>query len=488
MSTVVYVTNTGAVWWKKNQQGWVTVEALNHDLTQPVWVVTDLGEETFSELTVPRIFGSDRTGFVNRQLANRFPDSLFRIALPPAQVGGLMDRLAPPSQTLTAIEPSDRVELAIAKIKAPVAGVWSTSMLMARMGQRANTPPNMFVVLSQSTGMRILFLKNKVPVLTRFISTAETAQEQATEVVRTLRHLENTHVVERGNERFAVLLLGGSLELASKLGEDRLNLLELPKKWTQYQETSWTYLLFDKALQKPPGQLAPLKYRISYLAQELSKAARVGVALTVAMVATLTGISVKAALEYQQQQQQLQQQLGAVTTAMSDTEEQIAKYGVAPEMVRKAVALDTEEIENVPSMAEHMVRVGESMRQFSALRIKKWRWRMLEAADPVCVADTAPTASPAQELSPEAELEQQLRKVEMQWVIEFPSGMGPYQLEQQVTEISKHLKAWKDARLVLDPANSMKKANITVASEFQAQASRDMTWCISVPIQTKVQP
>jgi hypothetical protein len=488
MSTVVYVTNAGAVWWEKNQQGWITVEAANHDVTQPVWVVTDLGEETFSELAVPRIFGSDRTGFVNRQLSNRFPDSLFRIALPPAQVGGLMDRLAPPSQTLTAIEPSDRVELAIAKIKAPVAGVWSASMLMARIGQRAGMPLNMFVVLSQPTGMRILFLKNKVPVLTRLITSAETPQDQATEVIRTLRHLENTHVVERVKDRFALLLLGGSQELSAKLGEDRLKLLELPKKWAVYQQSSWIHLLFDKALKKPPGQLAPLKYRVSYLAKEMSKSARIGVGVSLVAVTTLAGMSVKAALEFQTQQQQLQQQLGTITSEISNTEQEIAKFGVAPETVRKAVALDMDEIENIPSMEEHMVQVGQSLNLFPMLRLKSWRWRMLEVSEPVCIADTVPTATQLEVQTPESELEQQLRKVEIQWVIEFPSAMGPYQIEQQTIEISKKLKTWNDARLILDPVTTMKNTNITVATENQGQASRGMTWCMSVPIKTKVQP
>ena len=490
MSTVVYVTNTGAVWWKKIQNNWTTIEASSHDILRPVWVVTDLGEETFSELSVPRIFGADRSNFVNRQLANRYPESLFRIALPPPQVGGIMDRLAPPSQTLAAVEPSDRIELALARIKAPVAGVWSTSMLMASIGQRTSMPPNMFVLLCQPTSLRILFIKNKVPVLTRLITSAETPQEQATEVVRTLRHLENTHVVERGSERFGLLLIGGSEELSVKLSEDRLNLLELPKRWQLYQLSSWSHLLFDKALKNPSGQLAPLKYRVSYLAKVMSKAARIGVVMTIAAVVLLAGMSMKAAMDYQQQQLQQQQQLSIIAAEVSSVEEQIAKFGVAPEMVRKAVALDHDEIENAPNMAEHMVHVGQSMSQYPALRVKNWRWRILDAAEPICVLDVASSAPPMaqEEQSAEAEAEQQLRKVELKWIIEFPTSLGPYQLEQQTLEISNQLKQWKEARLLLDPVKTMKKANISIASNLQASVSREMTWCMSIPIKNKVQP
>lgn len=489
MGTIVHVTSAGAQWCKKTADGWETLEPAQHDSGKPVWVVTDLAEETFSELAVPRIFGNDRSSFVNRQLANRYPDSVFRIALPAAQVGGIMDRLAPPSQTLTAIEPSDRVELALARIKAPVAGVWSTSMLMARLGQRPTSPKNMFVILSQSTGLRILFLKNRIPVLTRLVTTALSAQEQATEVVRTLRHLENTHVVERGKERFALLLLGGDEELKSRLNDDRLSVLEIPKKWAHYQDIGWNFLLFEAALRKPPGQLAPMKYRIGYLALETAKKAWLGTGGVLVVALSMVTMSLLGGFQYQQQQQQVLQQLGLITTQIQDTEAQIERFGVSPASVRKAVALDTNEVENIPKMQDYMALLGHSLELYPALRIKNWRWRIVEAVETACLDEEAdPTVASSDGAEVIAEPEIPVRKAEVRWFIEFSSELGPYQLEQQVAAISAQVKTWKDTKLVLDPVVRIKRENISIASSAQSQASRTFQWCASVPIHPEARP
>jgi hypothetical protein len=489
MRTVVHVTVAGAAWWKKTAEGWEALEPSAHDVNKPVWVVTDLAEETFSELAVPRIFGSDRTSFVNRQLANRYADSVFRMALPPPQVGGIMDRLAPPSQTLTAIDPSDRVELALARIKAPLAGVWSTSMLMARLAQRPTLPKNMFVVLLQPTGMRILFVKNRVPVLTRFVSTAHSAQEQTSEVLRTMRHLENTHVVERSTERFALMLLGGNEELKNRLNDDRLTVLETPKKWERYQQIGWNYLLLEAALKSPTGQLAPLKYRISYLAQQMSKTAWIGSGIALVVAAFMSGFSWKAALESKTQQEQLLQTSSQVAADIQSAEDQIAKFGVSPARVRNAVALDTDEVENIPTMAAYMVQLGQVITPYPALRIKNWSWRIVEASEPLCVAENLNTTDPAAtELAEPIEPEIPARKVELEWAIEFPSDMGPYMLEQQISGMSNQVKAWKGVQLMLDPVTLVKGANISLASSRQSQSVRLMKWCVSVPVKSKEQP
>jgi hypothetical protein len=488
MGVVVHITSAGAQWCKKTPDGWVALEPSDHDVSKPVWVVTDLAEETFSELAVPRIFGKDRSSFVNRQLANRYPDSVFRIALPAAQVGGMMDRLAPPQQTLTAIDPSDRVELALARIKAPVAGVWSASMLMARLAQRPTLPKNMFVILSQEHALRILFVKNRVPVLTRLVTTAQSPQEQATEVVRTLRHLENTHVIERGKERFALMLLGGNEELKKRLNDDQLTVLESPKKWEHFPQIGWNYLLFEAALKSPLGQLAPMKYRISYLARQTTKAAWVGSAAVIVLAVVTASLSILSARDAQQQQQALQQQLSEIAVASQNTEELIAQYGVPPASVKQAVALDTQEIENIPNMTHYMVKLGEAMAPYPALRVQEWQWRVAEAEDAVCVSDDPSQLQAESTETSEAEPEAPSRKVELRWTIAFPAELGPYGLEQQMSAISKAVQGWSDAKLMLDPVIQLQQADISIASTAAGQAQRNMKWCMAVPIKNLEQP
>jgi hypothetical protein len=492
MTIVVQVTVNGSTWWKKTTAGWLGVEQSEVDVKEPVWVVTDLAEETFTELSVPRIFGPDRNNFILRQLANRFPESVFRIALPPPQTGGLMDRLAPPSQTLTAVEPADRVELALAKIKSPIAGVWSTSMLMARIGQRASMPQHLFVILSQPNGLRILFIKHRVPVLTRLVTSAETAQEKASEVIRTLRHLENTHVVERNTERYGVLLMGGEDEFAKKLAEDRLTLLSLPKKWQNKTIENWSFVLFDQAVKKPSGQLAPIKYRTTYLAKEVSKYASIATGLVVFVAACIATNTVLDSVKQRNHTQQLRQQLAAVSSEMSTVEEAISSYGVSPEEVKKAVEVDKTEIEIAPNMEQHMQQAGVIISQLPQLRLKSWSWRILGEADPICMADGMSTpdtgTSEIESVTTDVQETTSKHKVELKLAIVFPNGMSPTQFEQQTTQISNQLKAWKGSKLIQDPVKDLQKGSISIASAQLAPVAKETVWCVSLSAVDEVKP
>ena len=183
MATVLFLNAQGPCWWEKQGGVW---RLLPGPASDPVWVVTDLTEETLVEITVPRIFGNDRNLFVQRQLATRFPESPFRTALKFAPSGSLMNRLAPPKQILMAIEPANRLTAAMESVQTPVVGVWSVSVLLAQMGQAKSLPGTLLIVLGQAASTRIVFLKDHIPVLTRLVAGSNSASEQALEVVRTV--------------------------------------------------------------------------------------------------------------------------------------------------------------------------------------------------------------------------------------------------------------------------------------------------------------
>ena len=492
MHNVVHVSVAGAVWWQKTAKGWQTMDAPDTNTKAPVWVVTDLAEENFSEIKVPRVFGADRAGYIRRQLANRFPDSVFRIALPPPQAGGLMDRLAPPRQTLTAIEPADRVELALAHIKAPVAGVWSTSMLMARIGQRAAMPAHLFVVLFQPGGMRILFIKQRVPVLTRLITATQSELEQAAEIIRTVRHLENTHVMDRNKERYGVLLMGGSASVKAKLSEDRLNILPLPNRWSVNEEgASWNKVIFDQAINKPPGQLAPLKFRISFVASEIKKYARL-ISIFVALSAFgLVGVNAFKALQAERLGIELKKQIKTVESKISKADTDISAYGVSPDMVRKALTLDTEEVENAPDLEQHMIRLSEIISVIPEMRVKRWQWRVLEPAEAACTKDLTSASSAtavAESVDQIYPNQTSVRKVELQMTVAFAEGIGPRLLVKQTEEISNKFRKWSGALVIRDPALSLRKTDVSIPSLIRPNVVNETGWCVSVPAKIMVQP
>ena len=487
MATVLHISAAGPVWWEKTAAGWGSASGPGQG---PVWVVTDLAEEAFVEINVPRIFGADRVSYIQRQLASKFPETVFRLALAPRVEGGLMARLAPPVQTFTAVEPGERVQAALAKCMAPLAGVWSTSMLLTQLGQHKSMPANLFVVWCQAGSMRILFLRQRLPVLTRLIGTSAVASEQAAEVIRTLRHLENTHVIERNSKRFGALLLGGADGLADALARDRLDVVEPPAQWNPGASRDWHHLLFDLVCKNPLGQLAPVSFRASFLARNLEKLAYLGCAISVALALWFASGSLSASVQAERERVQVQASLDQSTAQLAKIDQSIESFGVPPALVRQALAVDTEEIVQTPDLQSDLLRLSRVIDNIPGARLKALQWQLLDAKDSACVQDTqsgasaAPVVEPAPDAAP---AEPPGRKVEMHMTVLLEGHLKPRQLQSQAGTISDQLGQLAGAKLVQDPAKHLHAGDIHTSST-QQHAERDMVWCMTLPASQPAQP
>jgi len=476
MPTVLHITTSGPAWWKKTATSWVATQEPTGGY---VGVVTDLAEETFVEISVPRVYGVDRKNFVQRQLATRFPESVFRTALAPRAEGGFMARLAPPLQTLAAVDPGERIENALQGMQASVAGVWSTSLLLAQMGKKPCMPANLFIVLCQPTGMRILFLKQRVPVLTRLITATHTAAEQASELIRTVRHLENTRVIEREGQRFGVLLLGAAPGLAAALAADKLDAVEPPAPWNKGVVTDWNHILFDLASKGPSGQLAPMAYRATYLARKLVQASRVAVVAVLALTVWAVSDSVTKAVRAQHSRAEVQASTDGAVAQVAGADAAIGAFGVSPELVRKAIAVDAEEIASAPDMEADLVRLSQVIGHIPGVRLKTLQWQVLQASEPACagIGPAAVAPDPAQEPPPEPS-----RKVELLFSVLLADGAGPRQTSMQAAEISRQLSQLKGAQLIVDPARRLREGDIRTSTiAAQPMASADLEWCATLP-------
>ncbi len=111
MKTLLYITPNGTQYWQRNKSSWsVLSQAESTDLKGNLWILTDLAEETFAEIQVPRLLGSNRTDFLKRQLRSRFPETLYRLALPTREGSNFIKRLASPHQTLFAVDAASRIQ------------------------------------------------------------------------------------------------------------------------------------------------------------------------------------------------------------------------------------------------------------------------------------------------------------------------------------------------------------------------------------------
>ena len=475
MATVLFLNAGGSSWWEKQAGVW---RELPGATTDPVRVVTDLTEETLAEISVPRIFGNDRSRFVQRQLVNRFPETLFRTSLDALQSGSLMNRLAPPKQILMAIEPADRINAAMAGIQSPVMGVWSVSVLLAQMGQAKSLPGTLLIVLGQAASTRIVFMKDRAPVLTRLVAGSSTAAEQAIEVVRTVRHLKNTHVIQHGAGRLSVLLLGTHEGLAAVLARDRIDAVTSPvQRWTD-SDGGWRNALFDKVSKSPSGQLAPLALRSSYLAKLVEKGARIAMAacLVVALV-TASGSAVSIVGD-RGLQAGLNTTASQLATQIVQLDASIAAFGVSPELLRKVLALDTDEIASAPELQSQLVALSRAVASAPSARVHSLQWQVVGAQTTPCTLDSAVVSAAAPGTEPAAE---PARKVELKLSLVFSADMGPRLLLQQATQMTDQIKAIPGATIVLDPARALREGGIGSATTGQGDVQRQFAWCVVLP-------
>ena len=290
-----------------------------------------------------------------------------------------MNRLAPPRQTLLGLDAAERVTAAIRSVTAPVAGVWSISMLMAQLASQKRMPPDLFIVLRDAAGLRIVYVKGGVPVISRLVLDAPLPSDQVTEIVRTLRHLENTKVLERTDKPRPILVIGDSNGFADLLSNEKMQLLALPSAKSAAGSDDWRGLLFDLVVKSPSGQLAPLSARTAFVASRWQRAAFIAGALSFSLAVAFAGSVLlnitgdRTALTLKQSTVQRQQ------TALDNLERQIAAIGVSPDWVHQAVTLDQQEILAAPSLVKHLVMVAELLAKQDNLRLERFDWRIAQA-------------------------------------------------------------------------------------------------------------
>lgn len=472
MTTVLHISASGPMWWQKTASGWVTTD---EPMQGFVVVVTDLAEEALVEITVPRLFGTDRSNYIQRQLLSRFPDTVFSLAQPPVGQGGLMTRLAPPTQTLTAIDPGERIETALKGLQASVAGVWSTTLLLAQLGKRPSLPADLFIVFCQPHSMRILFLKQRTPVLTRLISAAQNPSEQASEILRTLRHLENTRVIQREGQRIGLLLLGAEPSMTQDLAGERLDALPLPTQWKKWGAVNHIHVLLDLALKGTAGQLAPLSYRASYVARKWRRAIHLAAVLCVGATVWFASTHVAAIVQAQRTQSILQNEMAMVAKQVTTSQAAIATFGVPPELLRSAMTVDRDEIESAPIMQADMVRLSRIIGSIAGARLKNLQWQLLNASDSACGSAAAPAATASEPAAGQAPS----RKLELQFSVVFSDDGRPRMLAEQAGELSRQLALLPGISILQDPARRMRQGAIS-AGDRQGQDTPDLQWCATL--------
>ena len=466
MKHLLYLGPSGRQFWCYSQGGWHASACA--DTAGPAWVVTDFAEESFAEVEMPRLFGRDRTAFIARQMASRFPDTPYRSPLSLGRRNGLIDRMTTSRQVFLGVNNAERLDTELGT--QAIAGIWPISLLLAHFCQNHRLPADLLVVLPYQDTLRIVFLKQRAPVLARLAPTPGGTAAQIEEIIRTRRYLENIRAIERG-QICPVLLLGPVESFAQPLAAAQFQLVAPPHPWDRHPPADWRLPLFDLALKSPAGQVAPVSRRTDYLAQRLRQGALA--ASAVCLVAGLWAASGNLSalfntLGEQERAQQTAQQLRADIARLG---QETAKFDVDAELLRNAITLDEEEIISVPAPANHLRALAQALAETPGPRVKQLQWQLLSGGAKTCGKSVAAgNPEPALEAGGQ-------RLTELAFALALPGDFGLRDQAQQVRRVSQQLARIEGARLIQDPAGDLDRG-VPLSS---AGGASTHTWCLSLP-------
>jgi hypothetical protein len=472
MKSLLYLGQAGRQHWCRDGNVWRLADRV---VGGYAWVVTDFPEEGLSEAKTPRLMGSDRVSFVQRQLEGRFPDSAYRSSVAAARSSDLLERLVPTRHLLFGIDAGPRLDAELDAIGVPVAGVWPMSMLLATLGAERSLPPNLFVVLPGPGALRIVFLKERTPVLTRLTLTPSEPKAQVDEITRTLRHLENTQGLPRGQEQ-SVLLLADPRDYEALMTASRLRLVQLPK-FEKQPPTDWRLPIFDLALQNVPGQVAPITRRGNYLSARLGRAARYlsGMIAVVGLAAAAGNLS--AILSLISQRQSIAESVQEMNARVAAVDADIARFGVSPELVRNAIAVHQREIASVPDLESSLRLIAAAIASDPGLRLTDFQARILLPSGSTCGLDLA---SEDGSQRPEAKSpEVAKRRVEIGFEISVPGTYGPRDRAQTLRMVSGSLEAAAGSMLWIDANKDLASGSLR-GGTVVGTATR-LAWCLTMP-------
>lgn len=439
-------------------------------------VVTDLIDESYLSLDVPKLGASDRHGFIEMQLQNRFPDTALRASLP------YRSKQHPGRVMLTGVgnAQAEQTITALAESPAELLGVWSLpTLLMGSLSKHIRKLPMAFIaMLPTPDGLRVLVVLDGVPVLTRLLPLSNTGRQNQ-DVVATRRYLEDGRLIERGAP-LALLALDCPADQVNALAESGFKPISAP--WRPPRQGTEYDRLLDLAFDSLPGQLAPNRLRERFRLRMVHK---------VLVASTAAGVSVAAFAALQNGQKALDtwSQISSVK-AEADKHKaeaeranlELKQLGVDAELLLAARKVQAEALGPAPDpfpALQQVSRLAASLPEWRLTRLEWQRTPLREACrqgpapgdtsagsgpgstlpSPSAVQGAGPaTASPMAAASPAAmpgagtpdgasPPERVTDILEMKLSFEAPESDSPLAGTRRRDQLVKQIKAWKQAEL-----------------------------------------
>ena len=479
MKTVLLINSSGARYFKRVNGLWQSVEKAEQN--DRLWVIANLSEETLETFAIPFLFGSDRSNFLQRNLSTGFPHSQYRAA--PMFSG---NRFTAGTAILTGLTSPEAVSREIDKLTTPVAGVWGISIVLALL-LRKHSINNVMLALPSTHYLRILVLKDGIPVITRYIHRYNEEKDgDANEILRTRQHLENKRIFERDSIP-PVLYLGDTAVVGEQLSRAGIVLLPLPAALEAKGEAAWLHPVFELLVTTPDGQLAPLQLRAAHLTERLRHLAYGGIALSILAAILFGQADFSELLSLHGKEQLLEAQLKKANLERETLAARISATGTDPALVRQATKFSELEMEAAPTPDSILQFTASTIADLPQVRIKSLTYRFPKPDEHYCEGHTVielPLLKQKIDLSPNfgskpADSDIQ-HFTELQFSILLTDNLAPEAQIEIRKRISAVLKAKPGVQLMLDPA-AFSLLNTLKGGFGTDKPQTENIWCMSIP-------
>lgn len=424
-------------------------------------VITNLIDESYVAVDLPKLRGADRRSFIDLQLQQRFADTLLRAVLP-FKAPQSKDRLV-----LTGIgnAQAEGEIRAMADAGVEIMGVWSLpTLLMDALGKSPRKLPRALLAsLPTPDGLRLLFVLDGQPTLTRLLPAGLSAEQENQEIVTTRRYLEDSRTIERGSP-LALLALDAPASQVEALA--RAGFKPMAPPWGVPREGTQLDRLLDMSLHAAPGQLAPNSLRERFRVRKMRT-------LLVSITAGCVGVAALAGVHSARGTVGTWQRMGELDTATQQQRALIEQHtqalqskGVDAELLRVARRLGAEELtpSTLPALA--LQRVADTLAARPELSLERLAWRRTKpsqacaksgpggdepatqaAAGPDPLAVAAAGAAPAaagQAAPPPASA----AGLEVRLGLRVAKTDSPVAASRQRMQLAEALRAWPDTQLL----------------------------------------
>ena len=481
MKTVLLIHASGAQYFRHDQGRWQAVAQPEHD--DKLWVIANLPEETQEAFKLPALYGRDRSHYLQRRLANAYPHSQYRAA---SLISGTW--LKPGFALLTGLTSAETVISKLDKLEIPVAGVWGMATLLTLLLKQL-TIRNVLLVMQDEHYLRILVIKDGIPVLTRCVHRySEERDSDANEILRTRQHLEHHRIFEHDTIP-PVLYLGDATQLAAALSTNGLTVLPLPDALSARGDAAFLDPLFEYVTTSPDGQLAPLQLRVSHLAENVRRTAYAGIMACLLAVILSGQEDFRALLNLHRRGQTLNNQLQLAMSERAQLTARINASGLDPALVRQATTFATLEIDAAPTPESILQLAAATIADLPQVRIKNLTYRFPKQGEHYCqshavidiplVNQKINLGIPPGSKPREADAAIPNRYAELQFSILLTENLAPAAEAEIRKRISAVLKATEGIQLMEDPA-AFSLINTLKGGFGMDTARSENLWCMSV--------